>query len=299
METGLGMVNRVDVGILKIICHFELYHHRLKKSMKKDQELIVITKTYDLILWSCNHTSKFPRNHRFVLGERIERNLYGLLETLIAAKYTKNRQRLLEEANLNLEILRFQMRLAKDLQCLKVESYAFAAKSIDEIGRLVGGWLRSRGEEEDMKRYGNLWDGMISFENLLLAAHAAARGKRFKPGVARFLFDLERQLLRLHEELAGKTYRPGPYRTFTIYEGKTRQISAAPFRDRVVHHALTGMLEPIFERSFSSTVTPAARVKAPTPPWTGASRSPAGTVCSQGGCPQVLPLDRPPDPQDI
>jgi hypothetical protein len=43
--------------------------------MKKDQELIVITKTYDLILWSCNHTSKFPRNHRFVLGERIERNL--------------------------------------------------------------------------------------------------------------------------------------------------------------------------------------------------------------------------------
>ena len=63
----------------------------------------MITKTYDLILWSCNHTSKFPRNHRFVLGERIERNLYSLLETLIAAKYTKNRQRLLEEANLTLE----------------------------------------------------------------------------------------------------------------------------------------------------------------------------------------------------
>ena len=91
---------------------------------------------------------------------------------------------------------------------------------------------------------------MISFESLLLAAHAAARGKRFKPGVARFVFDLERQLLLLHEELASKTYRPGPYRTFTIYEGKTRQISAAPFRDRVVHHALTGVLEPIFERSF-------------------------------------------------
>ena len=101
-----------------------------------------------------------------------------------------------------------------------------------------------------MKRQGNLWDGMISFENLLRTAHAAARGKRFKPGVGRFLFDLERQVLRLHEQLAGKTYRPGPYRTFTIYEGKTRQISAAPFRDRVVHHALTRVLEPIFERSF-------------------------------------------------
>ena len=98
-----------------------------------------------------------------------------------------------------------------------------------------------------MKRHGNLWDRMISFGSLLQAAHAAARGKRFKPGVARFVFDLERQLLLLHEELASKTYRPGPYRTFTIYEGKTRQISAAPFRDRVVHHALTGVLEPIFD----------------------------------------------------
>ena len=48
----------------------------------------MITKMYDLILWSCNHTSRFPRNYRFVLGERIERNLYNLLETLIAAKYT-------------------------------------------------------------------------------------------------------------------------------------------------------------------------------------------------------------------
>src|SRR5262245_13510499 len=117
--------------------------------MKKSEELTVITKTYDLILWPCNHTSKFPRNHRFVLGERIERNLYALLETLIRAKYAKNRQRLLEDANLTLEILRFQMRLAKDLQCLKVNSYGFAARAIDEIGRLVGGWLRSRPEATD------------------------------------------------------------------------------------------------------------------------------------------------------
>jgi hypothetical protein len=111
--------------------------------MAKNQELIVITKTYDLILWSCNHTSRFPRNHRFVLGERIERRLYDLLETLLQAKYTRNRQTLLERANLILEILRFQMRLAKDLQCLKINSYAFAAQAIDEIGKLIGGWLKS------------------------------------------------------------------------------------------------------------------------------------------------------------
>lgn len=110
---------------------------------RKDEELVVITKTYDLILWSCNHTGKFPRNHRFVLGERIERKLYDLLETLIEAKYSRVRLSLLQRANLQLEILRFQMRLAKDLQCLKVDSYGFATKAIDDIGKLIGGWLKS------------------------------------------------------------------------------------------------------------------------------------------------------------
>src|SRR3954451_19661243 len=109
-----GFLNNLIHGNYNIIP--EIIH-------KRDEEMLVITRTYDLILWSCHHTSRFPRNHRFVLGERIERNLYGLLETLIAARYTRNRQRLLEDANLSLEILRFQMRLAKDLQCLKVESY--------------------------------------------------------------------------------------------------------------------------------------------------------------------------------
>src|SRR5207245_951892 len=61
---------------------------------------------------------------------------------------------------------------------------------------------------------------------------------------------LERQLWALHEDLKGRCYRPGAYRTFFIHEPKTRQISAAPYRDRVVHHALTRVLEPIYERSF-------------------------------------------------
>jgi hypothetical protein len=62
-------------------------------------------------------------------------------------------------------------------------------------------------------------------------------------------------LLRLHEELSSRTYQPGPCRTFTIDEGKKRPISAAPFRDRVVHQALTGVLEPIFERSPATAST--------------------------------------------
>jgi hypothetical protein len=95
---------------------------------------LYITKTYDLILWSCHHTSRFPRHHRFVLGERLERRLYELLETLVQAKYTRERQALLRQANLSLEVLRLQMRLAKDLQCLKVQSYGFAGQAVNEAG---------------------------------------------------------------------------------------------------------------------------------------------------------------------
>ena len=79
---------------------------------RKDEGLVVITKTYDLILWSCNHTGKFPRKHRFVLGERIEQRLYDFLETLIEARYSRARTPLLQQATLRLEILRFQMRVA-------------------------------------------------------------------------------------------------------------------------------------------------------------------------------------------
>jgi RNA-directed DNA polymerase len=101
-----------------------------------------------------------------------------------------------------------------------------------------------------MKRHGNLWENVVSFEGLLRAAEQACKGKRFRPAVAAFHFNLERELWTLHEELSSKTYRPGAYRSFFIYETKKRQISAAPYRDRVVHHALVNVLEPIYERTF-------------------------------------------------
>jgi retron-type reverse transcriptase len=102
-----------------------------------------------------------------------------------------------------------------------------------------------------MKRVGGLWGELTSFANLLAAAEAAAAGKRKRPDVAAFRMELEPELLRLRRELLEGSYQPGRYRTFTILDPKPRQISAAPFRDRVVHHALTRVLEPVFERRFS------------------------------------------------
>jgi retron-type reverse transcriptase len=91
---------------------------------------------------------------------------------------------------------------------------------------------------------------LISWDNLLLAYYKAARGKRGKANVAAFEHRLEDNLLELQAELRERHYRPGAYVSFAIHEPKRRIISAAPFRDRVVHHALCNLIEPIFERSF-------------------------------------------------
>jgi len=101
-----------------------------------------------------------------------------------------------------------------------------------------------------VKRHGNLWPQIIDFENLLLAARNAQRGKRMQASVLRFNYHRETELLALQRELTSKTYKPGGYTTFEIYDPKLRMISAAPYRDRVVHHALCNIIQPIFERTF-------------------------------------------------
>ena len=99
-----------------------------------------------------------------------------------------------------------------------------------------------------MKRQGHLFEQITTFDNLLLAAKKAVRGKKDRPRVADFYFQLEPELLRLEEELVEGSYVPLPYRTFMVYEPKPRKICAADIRDRVAHHAICNVLEPIFER---------------------------------------------------
>jgi len=101
-----------------------------------------------------------------------------------------------------------------------------------------------------VKRYGDLWDQVVAWDNLLQAARKARRGKRDRAAVQRFHFCLEPGLLRLQDELQSGRYRPGRFHTHWITRPKPRLISAAPYRDRVVHHALIGVLEPILERHF-------------------------------------------------
>lgn len=101
-----------------------------------------------------------------------------------------------------------------------------------------------------MKTYTHLYEKICAFENLLRAAKKAQKGKRFQENVGRFNVNLENELILLRNELLEQSYWPGDYRTFLIYEPKERMISAAPYRDRVVHHALCNIIAPLFERTF-------------------------------------------------
>ncbi|MCP4211776.1 MAG: RNA-dependent DNA polymerase [Halieaceae bacterium] len=93
---------------------------------------------------------------------------------------------------------------------------------------------------------------LTSWDNLQLAYSKASKGKRGHANVATFEHRLEDNLLELQAELRTQTYHPGPYTSFYVHEPKRRLISAAPFRDRVVHHALCNLIEPRFERSFTA-----------------------------------------------
>ena len=101
-----------------------------------------------------------------------------------------------------------------------------------------------------MKRYGGLWDRVVAWDNLLLAADRARRGKGCRDVVRRFEFQREWHLLRLQQELLEGSYRPGPFTTHWIDRPKRRLISAAPYRDRVLHHAVMNVLEPLLDRHF-------------------------------------------------
>ncbi|MBU1495065.1 MAG: reverse transcriptase/maturase family protein, partial [Actinobacteria bacterium] len=94
----------------------------------------------------------------------------------------------------------------------------------------------------------DLFERATSFPSLLAASHRARRANRASDDTCRFFVDLEPNLILLRNQLRSGAYQPGPLRHFVIYEPKRRIISAAPFRDRVVHHALCAVLEPVFER---------------------------------------------------
>ena len=104
-----------------------------------------LEKWYQFLLWLVPAVEKFPKAQKFTLGDRIQTGALDVLERLIEATYSRQAIPLLMAANLGLEKLRFLFRLASDLHLLDLRRYEFAARAIDEVGRLVGGWLKAQG----------------------------------------------------------------------------------------------------------------------------------------------------------
>jgi len=103
----------------------------------------VVEKHYKLILWMLPKIANFPKDQRFLLADRIERILLDILEMLIEAVYSKDRRGILIKINLKLDVLRFMMRIAKDMKYISIKAYDFFCQAVLEIGKMVGGWMRT------------------------------------------------------------------------------------------------------------------------------------------------------------
>ncbi len=104
----------------------------------------LFTRAYDFLLWLIPHVQQFPRKHRFGLAERIQTTALNLQDSLVAAgkSYGQRRVDCLQRADIQLAQLRIWIRMARDLECLTVRQYEHAANLIDEVGRLLGAWIK-------------------------------------------------------------------------------------------------------------------------------------------------------------
>jgi len=101
-----------------------------------------------------------------------------------------------------------------------------------------------------MKTYKNLYSRLCSFENLCLAFEKCRRRKRYKEGVPEFEYNLEKEIFEIKEELESFSFKPQPPKVFLVRDPKRRVIHATSFKERVIHHALCNIIEPIFDKTF-------------------------------------------------
>jgi len=100
-------------------------------------------KAYDWVVWIVPKVEKFPKFSRFSIGQSLLASSLELLMNLVDATYEARNAGSLKAAVREVNRIRYLMRLAKDLRIVNIDSHEFAAKSLDEVGRMTGGWLKS------------------------------------------------------------------------------------------------------------------------------------------------------------
>ncbi|MEM7769096.1 MAG: diversity-generating retroelement protein Avd [Cyanobacteria bacterium P01_A01_bin.37] len=110
-------------------------------------DLPIIQKTHDLIQWYVPVLNRLPRDHKYLLGNRIISGLYDLLEGLIKARYVREKLPQLQQLNTQLDILRHQTRLLLDFQLLSAKRYQYVGQHINGIGMELGGWIKQQRQQ--------------------------------------------------------------------------------------------------------------------------------------------------------
>jgi hypothetical protein len=114
--------------------------------MKKNQPdtPIIFVKWMEFLKWLLPITEKFPKRVRFTLADRIDNLALDLVEELVDAQYTHHKQAILKRINLRLEKLRVLLRISCEQHHLSHQSYDYAIRSINEAGKMLGGWIKQQ-----------------------------------------------------------------------------------------------------------------------------------------------------------
>ncbi|MDO8482478.1 MAG: diversity-generating retroelement protein Avd [bacterium] len=107
------------------------------------ENLPIFEKTYELILWIYPAVNKFPKSQRFVLGQQIENTVLNILKGIIQANSERVKLPYLKQVSVELDKLRIIIRLSKDMKFFAIRQYEFASVKINEIGKMLGGWIKS------------------------------------------------------------------------------------------------------------------------------------------------------------
>jgi len=109
------------------------------------KDLHIFQKMYEFLLWLYPTVKKFPKNEKYVLGERIEKTALNVMEGVITSNCEFDKKETLKKTNVELEKLRIFIRLAKDQKLMNFRKYELASKMINEIGKILGGLIKKFG----------------------------------------------------------------------------------------------------------------------------------------------------------
>jgi len=110
-----------------------------------NQDLLVIKKGYDFSKWLLQHTGKFPKSYRFSVAAKLENAILDFIEFATVANMRRDKVPLLRKADEALARLRLLFRLSYELRFVNLKSYEFGSKQVNELGRLLGGWIKKPG----------------------------------------------------------------------------------------------------------------------------------------------------------